>query len=214
MTIRVQEIFGPTVQGEGHWTGKSVYFVRLHGCPVGCYFCDTGYSQQNDYGRHLPRSDLSVEQIVDRVSPASHVVISGGEPFAQAELPALCAALLIERGKFVSIETSGVTWREVSPAVWITLSPKQHLFEDGRNTVDDRFWQRADEIKLVISDGTELDYYRRRGKLPPLFSRTPLYLQPEWRESDEPLAKTLQIIATNPETTRLSLQTHKFIGVE
>ena len=43
----IHETFQETVQGEGHWVGLPVDFIRLAGCPVGCYFCDTGYANGN-----------------------------------------------------------------------------------------------------------------------------------------------------------------------
>ena len=43
MEIYCQETFQDTIQGEGAQVGRPCDFIRLYGCPVGCYFCDTGY---------------------------------------------------------------------------------------------------------------------------------------------------------------------------
>lgn len=42
-SIPVHETFQETIQGEGYWSGTPCDFIRLSGCPVGCWFCDTGY---------------------------------------------------------------------------------------------------------------------------------------------------------------------------
>jgi len=43
-TLRVAELFGPTVQGEGPAAGERAAFVRLSGCPLACAWCDTPYT--------------------------------------------------------------------------------------------------------------------------------------------------------------------------
>ncbi|MDD1469698.1 7-carboxy-7-deazaguanine synthase QueE [Dolichospermum sp. ST_sed5] len=120
--LPIHETFQSTVQGEGYWTGCLVDFIRLSGCPVGCPWCDTGYA---DGGTNLPRVNHSIgELLAEIISP--RVVITGGEPFIHKHLPELVQALLAAN-KQVSIETSGSFWQEVSPAAWITLSPKEHI---------------------------------------------------------------------------------------
>lgn len=52
------------IQGEGYWSGVLVDFIRLHGCPVSCHFCDTGYS---DGGKHLPRSLISIPNLISEL---------------------------------------------------------------------------------------------------------------------------------------------------
>lgn len=208
-SLRVQEIFGPTIQGEGHWSGRPCYFVRLWGCPVNCNWCDQSYGADQNYGKDLSWNDVSLQRIVEAIRPATQVVISGGEPLAQQNVEQLCETLVLD-GKFVSVETSGVVWRNLPQAVWVTLSPKEHLFAD-KNFVDERFWRRANEIKIVVENGSELEYYRSRDKLPG--RTTPLYLQPEWNSRETSIPKTLELIYQNPTIARLSSQTHKLIGV-
>jgi organic radical activating enzyme len=122
-------------------------------------------------------------------------------------LPQLVQALL-KLGKQVSIETSGSYWQEVNEQAWITLSPKQHV--SPNYPVQEQFWTRANEIKLVISTGQELDFYKK------YFSSSlnmSIYLQPEWNERSLTIPRTLELLKQNP-GYRLSLQTHKFIGVQ
>ena len=201
MKIPIHEIFTQTVQGEGFWTGTPADFVRLFGCPVRCPWCDTGYA---DGGRAVRSQGVPVEEILERiVSPL--VVVTGGEPFVHSWLPDLCA-LLLEKAR-VSIETSGSFWQEIPEACWLTLSPKERV--SPRYPTREICWQRANEIKLVISDGSEVAFYLE--KYPDLFSK-PCFLQPEWYDRDRTISITLELLRKYPHA-RLSVQLHKMLGV-
>ncbi|MBW3586989.1 MAG: 7-carboxy-7-deazaguanine synthase, partial [Cyanobacteria bacterium 0813] len=115
---------------------------------------------------------------------------------------------LLEADKQVSIETSGAYWQDVSPQAWITLSPKEHV--NLKYPVQELFWTRANEIKLVISTGEEVEFYHKH-----LVSNVniPVFLQPEWNSKDSAIPLILELLKQNP-SYRLSLQTHKFIGVQ
>ncbi len=202
LKLPIHETFQSTVQGEGYWTGSLVDFIRLAGCPVRCSWCDTGYG---DGGKDLPHNPRFIAELLTELK-SPKVVISGGEPFIHKNLPELVQALL-DIDKQVSIETSGSYWQEVSKQVWITLSPKQHL--SPKYPVQERFWTRANEIKLVISTGQELDFYREY-LVPSL--NLPIYLQPEWNDRSSTIPMTMELLKQNP-SYRLSLQTHKYIGV-
>lgn len=201
--MKIHETFQQTVQGEGFWAGTPVDFIRLSGCPIGCNFCDTGYANG---GLNLPRIDVSITDLVAEIK-SPRVVISGGEPFIHRELPALVEALQTAR-KAVHIETSGAYWLPLPAPVWITLSPKQHL--NHRFPVQPQFWAEASEIKLVIATGDEISFY-----LPhlPAEPGVPVYLQPEWEQRDRTLPLTLELLRRNP-GYRLSVQTHKYLGVQ
>ena len=156
MLIPIHETFQSTVQGEGYFCGVLVDFIRLYGCPVGCNFCDTGYAQG---GKDIARENISIEGLISELK-SPRVVISGGEPFIHKNLPNLCQAI-INSGRDVSIETSGFGLdiaKEIPEFVWITLSPKEHL--NPKYSVNLNTWNRANEVKIVISDGNELEYYR------------------------------------------------------
>jgi len=198
--IPVHECFGPTVQGEGFWSGSIVSFIRLSGCPVGCPWCDTGYA---DGGASLPREKRSIHSLI--ANTQNRVVISGGEPFIHANISILVEHL-IAAGKNVHIETSGSFYKPVNDLAWITLSPKTHVNKDY--PVQPDLWDRANEIKLVIADGTEVDFYAQWLNQ---FSGH-IFLQPEYSQGDSSLKNTLELLYANPRF-RLSLQTHKMIGV-
>jgi 7-carboxy-7-deazaguanine synthase len=203
ITLPIHETFQSTVQGEGYWTGSLVDFIRLSGCPVGCPWCDTGYA---DGGANLPRVERSIQELLGELK-SPRVVISGGEPFIHKHLPELVQALLAA-GKQVSIETSGSFWKEISPEAWITLSPKQHI--NPKYPVKKQFWSRANEVKIVIETGTEINCYQEYLST---YHHQWVYLQPEWNSSSKALSVILQILQQRPEY-RLSLQTHKYIGVQ
>jgi len=201
--LPIHETFQSTVQGEGYWTGCLVDFIRLSGCPVGCPWCDTGYA---DGGTNLPRVERPIGELLAEVK-SPRVVITGGEPFIHKHLPELVKALLAAN-KQVSIETSGSFWQEVSPAAWITLSPKEHI--NPKYPVQNQFWSRANEVKIIIETGKEIDFYQEYLST---HSHLLVYLQPEWNSSSKSILLILQILPEKPDY-RLSLQTHKYIGVQ
>ena len=202
--MQIHETFQKTIQGEGYHFGRLADFIRLSGCPVGCSFCDTGYSEQDDNGKNAPRYQMTISDLLNELrSPL--VVITGGEPFIHRDLPDLVDAI-IETGRDLAIETSGSFYQLVNDKAWITLSPKHHM--NSLYPVHAKIWARANEIKLVISDGTELDFYRENL----LKKSCPIFLQPEWNDKLNTLQTSLKLLESHP-TYRLSIQAHKMIGM-
>jgi len=201
--LPIHETFQSTVQGEGYWTGTLVDFIRLAGCPVRCPWCDTGYENG---GKDLPSVARSISELLAELQ-SPRVVITGGEPFIHRDFPELVEALLAA-DKQVSIETSGAYWLDVSPLAWITLSPKEHV--NPKYRVQELFWTRANEIKLVVSTGEELEFYHNFLEKN---VNIPVFLQPEWNSKESGIPIILKLLKQNP-SYRLSLQTHKFIGVQ
>lgn len=111
-TLTVSEVFGPTLQGEGPYTGRQVGFIRLGGCNLHCSWCDTPYTW--DASRYDLRAELgrrtvaSVLAHVDAMD-VDTVVISGGEPLLQQKQPAwgLLLARLARVGVEIHVETNG-----------------------------------------------------------------------------------------------------------
>lgn len=189
--IALSEIFY-TVQGEGTWTGMPAVFVRLAGCNLSCDFCDTDYSM---------KTLCSIEQVVDDVRALSEerpaIVLTGGEPFAQAETPALIDALRAD-GRRVHVESNGTIYAPLPDDVWLCVSPKER--------VDPRMAARADEAKLIVDRRVPEEHVL-------LFDRLPvLLLQPEGNKPQN-VAIAIEHAKAHPQRFRLSLQTHKFIGV-
>ncbi len=189
--LQLAEIFY-SVQGEGTWTGTPAVFVRLAGCNLSCSFCDTDYAL---------KFFASVEEVVARVraegGDCPTVILTGGEPLAQAETPALIAALRADRRR-VHIESNGTMPTELPTDVWLTVSPKERLAPEMA--------QRANEVKLIV-DGRVPEEW-----VPAFPAHTPLFLQPEGNRPSN-VALAVETVKRAPARFRLSLQTHKFIGV-
>lgn len=201
-----QEIILRTIQGEGYNAGKPCDFIRLKGCPVGCQWCDQKYEAPRN-GRHLPSQMLSIPELID-ATKSGFVVISGGEPFVHKQLPKLVNSL-IDDGRSVAIETSGSFWQQVHQDAWITLSPKEHI--NSKYPTQSQFWGRANEIKLVITNGDEIDYYRSHLEQ----TTAPLFLQPEWYSKRKSLDLCFDLLRRDAigKKAKLSVQIHKFLGV-
>ncbi len=197
VTYPVMEAFA-TVQGEGAYTGTPSWFLRLGGCDVGCVWCDVKESWDAD--AH-PR--VSLETIVQDALESGRkvVVVTGGEP-AMHDLAPLTDALRAA-GLRTHIETSGAhpltgSWD------WVTLSPKK--FKACREDV----YPLADELKAVVYHRSDMDW--AAGHADKLREDCARYLQPEWDKRDEATFWILSWIATRP-GWRISLQTHKYIGI-
>ena len=85
-SIRISEIFGPTIQGEGPLIGRPTVFVRTGGCDYRCSWCDTLYAVESKY-RHNWKP-MSAEEIMAEIETLSGgkpimVTISGGNPAIQ-----------------------------------------------------------------------------------------------------------------------------------
>ncbi|MDY6785033.1 MAG: 7-carboxy-7-deazaguanine synthase QueE [Cyanobacteriota bacterium] len=200
--IPIHETFQQTLQGEGYWAGTPVDFIRLAGCPVGCPWCDTGYA---DGGQNLPRQMRSFEELLGELK-SPRVVISGGEPFIHPQLSPLIDTIEAT-GRTVAIETSGAFWQDISPSAWVTLSPKQHV--SPRYCVVPQMWKRANEIKLVVETGFELEFYACSLSSN---KEIPVFLQPEWKSRDRTLPLVLSLLEQFPHY-RLSVQLHKYINI-
>jgi 7-carboxy-7-deazaguanine synthase len=103
--LQVCEIFY-SVQGEGLHSGMPSVFVRFSGCNLACTWCDTPYASRPGPA-DTPR-EMRVAEVLAALAPypaAAHVVLTGGEPMLQADLPELTDALAAA-GRCVTIETN------------------------------------------------------------------------------------------------------------
>ncbi len=196
MLPMVEEFY--SVQGEGINTGRAAYFIRVGGCDICCSWCDTKYSW--NAGLHPL---VSVEVIAENVAEAGadSVVVTGGEPLMWDMNP-LCD-LLKGNGIKTFLETSGA-WPLTGTWDWITLSPKR----DAPPLPD--IWLRADELKVVIHDGTDFEDAERYSRN--VGPDCQLLLQPEWSRYREMIAAITNYVKKNPRW-RVSLQAHKFMHI-
>lgn len=227
-SLLVNEVF-ETIQGEGAFTGTPSIFIRLQGCPVGCPWCDTQHTWET-----LPENEKSVGDILVKVqdSPtyfsstpdeliglldqqnytAKHVVITGGEPclFDLNEL----TSKLHQQGYSTQIETSGTYLIKCNSDTWVTVSPKINM--KAGMPVLKQAMQRANEIKHPIAMQKHID------ELDELFAQCfepqrldnlgiQIYLQPI---SQQKRATELAVDTCIKRNWKLSVQLHKYIGVE
>ncbi len=180
--IRVSEIFGPTIQGEGALIGLPTVFVRTGGCDYRCAWCDSLHAVDAEF-RHewTPMQAGEIMAEVARLSGGRPllVTLSGGNPAIQPLAPLIEAGRA--RGYRFAMETQGSVARDWFAGLdMLVLSPKPPSSGMG---VD---WDMFDAclaaakgaetvLKIVVFD--EADYLWARqvaGRYPAL----PLVLQP------------------------------------
>ncbi|MDE2481194.1 MAG: 7-carboxy-7-deazaguanine synthase QueE [bacterium] len=181
-----------SIQGEGTWSGTPAVFVRLAGCNLACAFCDTDYAMKSLVG-----IDDIVRMVGESGGACPMVILTGGEPLAQAETPALIEALRRD-GRRVHIESNGTIFTELPEDVWLCVSPKER--------VDPRMAARANEVKLIVDGRVPEEHLA-------LFTEHPtILLQPEGNRREN-IEIAFAYAQSHPQRFRLSLQTHKMIGV-
>jgi len=198
MSLPVMETFY-TVQGEGAFAGAPAYFIRVGGCDVGCVWCDVKESWNASDHPHF-----SIDKLVEDVitSGAAICVVTGGEP-AMYDLGPL-TSLLSDKGIRTHVETSGAyelsgTWD------WVTFSPKK--FKAPTESI----YARADELKVIVFNKSDIEWASDHGDK--VKAECKLYLQPEWEKREQVQPLILDFIRKNT-WWRISVQTHKFLGVD
>ncbi len=203
-TLKIVEIF-PTLQGEGPFVGQPAVFVRLGGCNLACDFCDTEFEEF----REMALPDIVGSIVRESGGVRDLVVITGGEPLRQNISP-LCEALLA-LGLRVQIETNGTLWRPLPEAVNIVCSPK---ITDGRyHTLRPDLLTRVDALKFIVS--AEAGEYHGVGEVGQAGTNIPVYVQPmDQYDPAKNAANTAYALKLAQENGyRLSLQTHKLLGI-
>ena len=208
MSYRIKEIYF-TQQGEGKNTGKNFVFVRFSGCNLWsgkeknresaiCKFCDTDFYGVDGVNGGIYKAEELVGMIkslwMADSSPIS-AVLTGGEPLLQLD-----DELIQELKKeeiYIAIETNG-TLLAPDGIDWICMSPKA-----------------GTEIKL--RSGSEIKVvYPQKDLDPDKFSDLDFenfFIQPmDSKELESNVAKSIKFCMDNPKW-RLSLQTHKILGI-
>jgi 7-carboxy-7-deazaguanine synthase len=213
-----------TIQGEGAYTGIPSIFVRLQGCPVGCPWCDTKHTWEI-------KADLSVspEDVIAKSSEsetyfvsneaslmtlfeqqgyvAKHVVITGGEPCMYDLRP--LTSILHQNGYTTQIETSGTFEVLCDERTYVTVSPKINM--KGGFDVLTSALERANEIKHPIAMQKHIDELDALLTKVSSLEGKQVCLQPI---SQQKRATELAVRTCIARNWRLSLQTHKYIGIE
>jgi 7-carboxy-7-deazaguanine synthase (Cx14CxxC type) len=209
MSYAVKEIYY-TLQGEGANTGRPAVFLRFAGCNLWtgrepdreravCRFCDTEFVGTDGPGGGAFADAESLARAVAGAwqgeATSRLVVCTGGEPLLQLDEPAIDA--LHRAGFTVAVETNGT--QPVPRGIdWVCVSPKA-------------------DAPLVISGGDELKLvYPQEGGEPGRYAGlafTHFFLQPmdgPDRERNTTLA--MDYCLAHPQW-RLSVQTHKYLGI-
>lgn len=211
MSYAVKEIF-LTLQGEGGQIGRTSVFCRFTGCNLWsgqevdrkdavCQFCDTNFvGMDGENGGRFPDAQSLANAIeacwgTIRDPKQRFVVFTGGEPLLQ--LDRILIEALKQKGFYIAVETNG-TLTVPQGVDWICVSPKA-----GAELVQ----VSGDELKLI---------YPQKGLDPKDFTSlnfTTFRLQPkDDMNKAEHLKKAIEYCQEHP-LWRLSIQTHKLIGI-
>lgn len=211
MSYSVKEIFY-SLQGEGFYTGRPAVFCRFSGCNLWsgkeadrekaiCKFCDTDFAGcDGEDGGQFATADRLVEKIEkfrpDKKGLKPLVVLTGGEPLLQVDEKLL--SLLHQRGWEVAVETNG-TILPPKGIDWLCVSPKTG-------------------VELIARSGQELKLiYPQPGAEPEKFETLDFryfFLQPlDSPEREENTKMALDYVLSHP-NWRLSMQTHKILGIK
>lgn len=208
MTYSVKECF-LTLQGEGMQTGRRAVFLRFAGCNLWsgreqdrataqCRFCDTDFVGTDGEGGGKFADAEALAKRVDEIwgeGSERMVVVTGGEPMLQLDRALIDA--LHDRGFRVAVESNG-TLPAVEGIDWLCISPKA-----GTEVVQ----RCGDELKLVWpQNGIEPDHLE--GWDFPNF-----LVQPMDCEAREEALQAAITLAMERPRWRLSLQTHKILGL-
>lgn len=210
MSYAVKEAF-LTVQGEGGQAGRPAVFLRFAGCNLWsgreqdratavCSFCDTDFvGTDGDGGGRFadagPLADHIVSLWIGRAGDPKLVVCTGGEPLLQLDPPLIAA--LHARGFDIAVETNG-TLPVPEGIDWVCVSPKA-------------------AAPVVQISGAELKLvYPQPLAMPDRFEDLDFgrfWLQPmDGPDQAANTAAALDYCLRHPKW-RLSIQTHKYIGV-
>ena len=213
MTYSVKEIYF-TLQGEGAQTGRPAVFLRFAGCNLWsgreadrnaavCRFCDTDFigTDGPGGGKFETATELAraaAEQWPRGDRGRAYVVCTGGEPMLQLD-DALIAALHAE-GFEIGVETNG-TIAAPEGIDWLCVSPK------GAAPV---VQTSGDELKLVYPQPEP----EARPEMFTAFDFTHFFLQPmDSPERADNTREAVKYCLAHPQW-RLSLQTHKILGID
>ncbi|HET9454684.1 MAG TPA: 7-carboxy-7-deazaguanine synthase [Gemmatimonadaceae bacterium] len=205
----VKEIFY-TLQGEGANAGRAAVFCRFTGCNLWtgreqdresavCRFCDTDFVGTGPDGGRFTGADALADAVRARWPDAERdhplVVCTGGEPLLQ--LDAALVDAFHARGFEVAVETNGT--QTPPPGIdWICVSPKARA-------------------SLVLTHGHELKLvFPQEDGMPERYASLDFerfYLQPmDGPDVIENTRRAVEYCMQHPQW-RLSLQTHKLLGI-
>ncbi|WP_027244207.1 7-carboxy-7-deazaguanine synthase QueE [Leisingera daeponensis] len=210
--LRIAEIFGPTIQGEGALIGEPTVFVRAGGCDYRCSWCDSMHAvdsaRRHDWAVMTPEDVMAEVRRLSAGKPLT-VSISGGNPAIQDFAPVI--AIGKEEGYRFACETQGsVSQPWFADLDTLVLSPKPP--SSGEKTDWHKFTRCLHQakgcgqavMKIVVFDDTDYAWAKAAAERHP---ELPLYLQPGNPEVDPE-----QPVDLNQATDRLLWLIEKVTG--
>ena len=193
----IVEIFH-SVQGEAFHAGIPHVFIRFGNCNLRCEWCDTDF---------LTYKEMHLEDIVSEVLSygCSRVIFTGGEPCLQ-DLGTIGRELK-KHNIMLSVETNGtIPVPEIID--WICVSPKDQLYSNI--SIKQRF---GNELKVVYC-GQDLSIYDDLKQGFEHHFLQPCYMDNETVEQNGKNFAIVENLVKESPGWRLSLQTHKWMGVD
>ena len=185
------EIF-ESLQGEGRNMGRPCVFVRFAGCNLQCPWCDTDVPQ---------RFSASLDELLAELGQykAKSVILTGGEPTMQKEMPELVAALK-KAGYWIGVETNGTNDADWLGFVdYVACSPKRGA---SVRLVE------ADEVRVVAEDEATADFCRKVRRQ---IAATDYYVSPCDHDGQIDFA-TAKSVLSQLAGWALSVQLHQILG--
>lgn len=183
-----------SIQGEGTNMGKPSIFIRLHGCNLDCSFCD-------DHWHKGAYQEYGFKQLLERVKiyNSKEIIITGGEPSIY-DLNKFIA-FMQSHAYNISVETNGYKFENIKQANWITYSPKDwnNIHTTGYN-----------ELKCIVNSNSNIQPLLDLEIEQPIFIQAENYFD-EIHEDNSNYC--VELVKMYPKL-RLSVQIHKFLGVE
>jgi len=225
----INEIFC-SFQGEASFAGTPAVFIRTQGCPVGCIFCDTKETWDEQAKNEITREKLlekkgektpefarftllELQTVIAEIREGEkHVVITGGEPalFDWTDWKSFPY-------NRIQMETSGRYPLKVPLTWFVTVSPK--IVNGDLSLINTEALERANEIKWPILNNEDVKVFekaREEGLLYSFGERASfnfpkeVFLHPIFGSKT---ALKLSIKLAKKYGYRISLQTHKLVGV-
>jgi 7-carboxy-7-deazaguanine synthase len=203
--MKITEIYS-SIQGETQYAGLPCTLVRTTGCDLRCGYCDSAFAFHG--GRDMTLDDIAHE--VARLG-APLVLLTGGEPLLQREMPALATRLLAD-GYQVMIETSGAHPVDALPAEVVRIVDVK---TPGSGESHRMRWELLgklgprDAVKFVLADEADYAWAREVIREHGLGGRTEVLLSPVHGRLDPRSLVAWMLRDRLP--GRLNLQLHKYV---
>lgn len=203
--MRITEIY-ISIQGETQYAGLPCTLVRTTGCDLRCGYCDSAFAFHGG-------TDMSLEQIMAEVARlgAPLVLLTGGEPMLQRELPEL-AGRLLRGGYRVMIETSGAHPLDTLPdAVVRVIDVKTPGSGEAHRNRPEllRGLRPGDAVKFVLADEADYAWAAQVIREHELAGQAEVLLSPVHGRLDPKILVEWMLRDRLP--ARLNLQLHKYI---